>query len=233
VISDTGFEPIVSKELFDRAQDAFADLTHRLTNEQMLEKLRAVIREHGRLTHKLINQSHNCPGLSTYYKRFGGLRNVYVQLGLKPGEYATALLSKRQQLLMIRDTLAQQILDKFPNQLFAIRRTRRVRTKLKLRSTGLVISLVIGRWHPTPSGKARWTFCIPEGERKNLTVVALLNQDNESVRELWVRPHMKHRVRKLQIREGSDWFSEGERVGNLDDLLDIVSRVQKQRRRSA
>jgi hypothetical protein len=105
-----------------------------------------------------------------------------------------------------------------------------VRTRFKLRSTGLLISLVIGRWHPTSRGKARWTFCMPEGERKNLTIAALLDQDNESVRELWVRPHMKHRVRKLQIREGSDWFSEGERVGSLDDLLDIVSRVQTQRR---
>jgi hypothetical protein len=223
----------VSKELFDKAQSVFADLTHRLTNEQMLEKLRAVIREHGRLTHKLINRSHNCPGLTTYCKRFGALRNVYVQLGLKPGEYASSPLSKRQQSLMIRDTLAQQILEKFPNQLVAIRRNRRVRTRLKLRATGLMISMVIGRWHPTPSGKIRWTFYMPERERKNLTIVALLDKDNERVRELWVKPHMKHRTRNLQVREGSHWFSEAGRVGNLDDLLDVVERIQSGRRAKA
>ena len=44
VISNTRFEPIVSKELFDRAQTAFAELTHRLTKEEMLEKLRRIIR---------------------------------------------------------------------------------------------------------------------------------------------------------------------------------------------
>ena len=77
VISETRFDPIVTKELFDRAQAAFAQLTHRLTNEEMLEKLRGIIRDHGRLTRKLIDQTANCPGLKTYYKRFGGLRNVY------------------------------------------------------------------------------------------------------------------------------------------------------------
>jgi DNA invertase Pin-like site-specific DNA recombinase len=230
VISDTGFAPIVSKELFDRAQAAFADLTHRLTNEQMLEKLRAIIREHGRLSHKYINRAHNCPGLTTYCKRFGGLHNVYVQLGLRSGKQAAAPLSKRQQLLMARNAVAQQILERYPNQISAVRRNWRVRTRLKLRSTGLLISLVMGRWDPTSGGRIRWTFCIPEGERKNLTIAVLLDQDNESVRELWVKPHMKHRARKLQLREGSDWFLEGERIDSLDDLLNAVNRVQSKRR---
>jgi hypothetical protein len=63
-----------------------------------------------------------------------------------------------------------------------------------------------------------------------LAVVALLDQDNESVRELQVMPHTKYSTRQLQVREGSDWFSEGERVRSLDDLLDAVNRVQTKRR---
>ena len=42
---------------------------------------------------------------------------------------------------------------------------------------------------------------------------------------------MKHTARQLQVREGSDWFSEGEQVGSsLDDLVEAVKRVQKKRR---
>ena len=233
VIADTGFEPIVSKELFQRAQAAFADLTHRLTNEQLLEKLRVIIREHGCLTHKLINESHNCPGLTTYCRRFGSLRNIYIQLGLKSGEVAAGQLTKRQQLLLVRDALAQRLLEKFPNKLSSVRPSRRVRVRLKLRSTGLLISLVIGRWHPTASGRIRWTLCIPKGERGRLAIVALLSEDNESVRELWVMPDTRCSTCQLRVREGSEWFSEGERVDNIDDLLAVVSCVQRKRRLSA
>jgi DNA invertase Pin-like site-specific DNA recombinase len=229
VISETRFEPIVSKELFDRAEKAFADLTHRLTNEEVLDKLRVILRENGRLTRTLIERSPACPGLTTYYRRFGGLRNVYAQLGLRSREEAAHLLSKRQNLLFVRDALAQLILEKFPDQLIAVRRSRRFRIRLKVRSTGLLISVVIGRWHPTRGGRIRWTFCIPESERKNLAVVALLAEDNESVRELRVMPHTKYSTRQLQVQEGSDWFSEGERVGSLDDLLEAANRVQRKR----
>jgi hypothetical protein len=233
IISDTGFEPIVPKELFERAKKAYAQLTHQLTNEEMLDKLRVILSQHGRLTRTLIDQTPTCPGLTTYYKRFGGLRNVYAQLGLRSSEEAAALLSKRQNLLFVRDTLSQRILENFPDQLSAVRRDRRVRMRLRVRSTGLLISVVIGRWHPTRSGGVRWTICIPESERKYLAVVALLDQDNESVRELRVMPHTKYLTRQLQVREGSDWFLEGERVGNLDVLLDAVTRVQKKRRSKA
>ena len=233
VFSATGFEPIVPRELFERALNAYAQLTHRLTNDELLEKLQAILREHGRLTRKLIDETPSCPGLTTYYKRFGGLRNVYALLGLRSGEEAAALLSKRQQMLFVRDSLAQRILEQFPDQLSAVRRNRRIRIRLKVHSTGLLISLAIGRWHPTRSGGIRWTICIPERERKYLAVVALLDQDNESVSELRVMPNMKYSTRQLQVREGSDWFLEGERVGSLDDLLDAVNRVQKKRRLGA
>ncbi len=232
VISNTRFEPIVSKELFDRAQTAFAELTHRLTKEEMLEKLRRIIRKHGRLTRKLIDNAPNCPGLKTYYKRFGGLRNVYVQLGLRLGEKAAAALSRRQQMLFVRDALVERILETFPEQLSIVRRNRRVRIRFKLRCTGLLFSLVIGRWHPMRSGRARWIFRFPESERRNLSIVALLEENNENIRELRVMPHMNYSSWQLQVTEGSDWFSEGERVKSLDDLLNVVKRVQKKKRTS-
>ncbi len=137
------------------------------------------------------------------------------------------------KILFVRDTLAQRILNIFPDHLFAVSRNRRVRIRLRVRSTGLLISLAIGRWHPTRSGGIRWTFCIPESERRSLAVVVFLASDNESIKELRVMPHMKHSTRQLQVREGSHWFSEGERVSNFDDLLYAVERVQMKRRSRA
>jgi DNA invertase Pin-like site-specific DNA recombinase len=230
VISDVGFEPIVSRELFNRAQDVYANLTNHLTNEQMLEKLMGILCEHGRLTKTLIDQTPNCPSLSTYYKRFDGLRNVYTHLGLGSGERVAASFSKRQQMSFVRDTLAQRILERFPNQLSAVRRSRRVRMRLKLRSTGVLISLVVGRWHAAFNGGIYWRCCVPKCERKSMAIVALLDQDNQSIRETWVMPHTRCSTRDLRVREGGDWFSEGERVGSLDDLLDVVNRVRRKRR---
>jgi DNA invertase Pin-like site-specific DNA recombinase len=230
VISDTGFAPIVPKELFNRAQVAYAELTQKLTNEEMLEKLRIIIREHGRVTGKLIEQSRTCPGLTAYRHRFGGLRNVYSQLGLSSGEKSAATLSKRQQMLFVRDSLVERIMARFPEHLSIVRRNRRVRVRFKLRSTGLLFSLNIGRWHPTRSGRDRWIFRIPRGERKSLSVVALLDHDNENVKDLIVMPNMKYSAWQLQVLESSAWFAGGEPVESIDDLLKVVSRVQRKRR---
>ncbi len=51
--------------------------------EPLLAQLRLVLRAHGRLTRRLINQSQDCPKAYVYEWAFGSLGNAYRQIGYK------------------------------------------------------------------------------------------------------------------------------------------------------
>jgi DNA invertase Pin-like site-specific DNA recombinase len=57
--------------------------TFSLSDEQLLELLRRLLREHGRLTQELINTSNQTPSGPTYAYRFGSLKRAYELIGYK------------------------------------------------------------------------------------------------------------------------------------------------------
>lgn len=52
-----------------------------LSNDEMLEPLRKLLREHGYLTQVLVRKSKDTPSLYAYYQRFGGLLPAYKMIG--------------------------------------------------------------------------------------------------------------------------------------------------------
>ena len=163
VTRPNAFEPIISKELFDRTQAIFAGFTHNLSNEELLDRLKVVLNEHGKLTADIIDQSRLCPGASAYYKRFGNLLNVYARLGYSRPELLPTI-SSRARLAMLRRDLIDSIVRAFQGEIQEFRVNRRHRAILRWRKTGLKISPP----HTTMSmsacffrGPATFRLCVP------------------------------------------------------------------------
>jgi DNA invertase Pin-like site-specific DNA recombinase len=57
--------------------------SYRLSNEEMLEKLRALLAKRGNLSEHIINRSRTLPAASTYRKRFGSLLTAYHLIGFQ------------------------------------------------------------------------------------------------------------------------------------------------------
>ena len=72
-VCPSAFQPVISGELFERAQKRLTNITYRVPNEKLLERLRSILKEHGKLTSRIIQRSRLCPGVDTYVRRFGGL----------------------------------------------------------------------------------------------------------------------------------------------------------------
>jgi Recombinase len=85
IICEKTYEPIISAELFEKAQMALAGLTRHLSDDEMIERLRKIWQAEGRLTGKNIERSPICPCLSTYYHRFGGILQAYKRVGYPHG----------------------------------------------------------------------------------------------------------------------------------------------------
>jgi DNA invertase Pin-like site-specific DNA recombinase len=103
IICNDAFEPIIERDLFDRAQALFSQFTCNLSDDQMLDRLQAILNQKGKLSSEIIQESRSCPGLTTYYKRIGGLLNAYTRLGyLRPDLMAEANSPVRLRLSRAR-----------------------------------------------------------------------------------------------------------------------------------
>ena len=147
-VCPNAFRPLVSAELFERARKRLANVSYRLSNEQLLERLQSVSAEKGKLTCKVIQESRLCPSAEVYRSRFGGLMNVYALLGYNTSA-SIAQATARLRGMIVRRLLIQQFLDCFAGQLEEVRATKRFRPVLRVRKTGLLISVVMARFQPT------------------------------------------------------------------------------------
>jgi len=80
---DDAFKPIVSRALFDQTQKVRQARAERLTDEQILECLRDLLRREGKLSHAIINRDPESPCHATVSKRFGSMRAAYRLVGYK------------------------------------------------------------------------------------------------------------------------------------------------------
>jgi hypothetical protein len=75
------FPPIISREIWNRAQDIFRRRAERAQEGEMLACLRALLAKHGRLSYDLIDAEPGMPSAQTYHKRFGSMIEVYRRVG--------------------------------------------------------------------------------------------------------------------------------------------------------
>jgi DNA invertase Pin-like site-specific DNA recombinase len=224
-VCEHAFMSIISQELFHRAQSRFAKFTHNLSDEEMLERLKPLLRQHGKLTSRIIDHSQACPGLTTYCKRFGGLLNIYRRLG-----YSTPDLSIqttiRHRSLLIRSALITNLVQELPGQLQEVRKSRRYRALVRHQRTGLLIAVVVAHNYPDAVSGDCWRIDVPRTERKRTAIVAFLDRQNEAIQSLWV--FKKLCFSHFTIRPGAadEWLHSGYRLDNISDFLSVLERMR-------
>lgn len=223
-ICPRAFERIIPEKLYLAAQHRFANLTCRLTNSELLDRLRRVFNAHGKLNSEIINKSPHCPGTSTYSERFGGLLNVYARVGYLTSDVMRSQVSTRQRVLFVRSSLIKTLIDCFPDELEEIRANRHFRPMLRHRKTGRMISLVLARCCQTASG-ASWPVLSPVCERGWVTVLGLLDRTNTSIEMLKVFPGLPDKTAQFRIRPNNDWLNSGKSVNRVCDFLDVVEPI--------
>ena len=228
IMRANAFEAIVPTELFLRAQQMFASYTGRLTNEELLERLRHVYEARGELTGEIIDKSRLCPGLSTYYKRFGGLLGIYARLGYDAPQRHIQV-TRRQRILLLRKSLMQSFVDGFPGKIEIMQQpSGRFRPLLRHRPTGLLISVVVARCVTNKAGIS-WQMGAPMSRRGRTTVLALLDKSNTSIQSMHVLDNLRksHHVR---VRETTEWLKAGEFLTHPSELLTTVQRARQKAR---
>jgi DNA invertase Pin-like site-specific DNA recombinase len=98
VRAEGAFEPIVDRQLFERAQVIHNALYLHISvsNDEMLAALRKVLARRGALSTSIIDAAPDCPAASLYHHRFGSLLKSYELIGYQPPKNWQFVTSKKQ-----------------------------------------------------------------------------------------------------------------------------------------
>jgi len=97
VRKDEAFDPIVDPADFYTAQGMLLERHRRVSNEDLLAKLRALYERVGRLSGMIISESEETPSPTVYRHRFGSLVRAYELIGYTPDrDYTFVAINRRR-----------------------------------------------------------------------------------------------------------------------------------------
>jgi hypothetical protein len=216
------FEPIVEYATFVEAQRILHSRTINKSDEELLEALRRLLAQKGRLSLRLVKESPDVPSPSTYRLRFGSLRKAYELTGYgHPEQFGSIDLRRRTQAL--RDELIARIAALFPNDVSIVRPGGRWRTRLRMRNGGLV-SVLVARCVPTKNRILRWLVDPHITEHRLTTLLARLELGNSSFADFHIFRNLQRSTRFVTYLNDS-WLSHGERLLDLKEFCKAVERI--------
>ena len=82
--ADGAFQKIVEPDQFQKVQTIILERSRKLTDEEMLDKLRSLAAQHGRISGIVIDEAEDFPSSAAFRHRFGSLVAAYRLIGYDP-----------------------------------------------------------------------------------------------------------------------------------------------------
>jgi DNA invertase Pin-like site-specific DNA recombinase len=188
--SNSVLEPIVDKGLFARAQNIMEQRYLSLPEEQMLQRLRLLLKRKGELNSNIIANASGVPCVSSYFKHFGSLRKAFALVGYIPPRNCDWIDTKRCWFEILA-THAKQIAE-------ALKSTKRVPVHLEEENACVIVKgsgricFQIARHSPRrkPNHLAEWRAHRKKG-LSGLLVVLRLDEANRGIADYLVLPASK------------------------------------------
>ena len=223
VRADGVFQGVIEPEIFTRAREIILARSQRFTNDEMLEKLRTVLDQHGRISGILIDEADGLPSSTAYSHRFGTLVNAYRLIGYDPGIDFTFIEENRRLRKQRPDIVASVI-----QQIIALGGTAiwDKDTETLLVNSELRISIVLCRHMATGAGSSRWLIRLDASTRPDITIAVRMDFTNEGIHDYYLLPGLDMTWEKLRIAEQNGVYLDTYRFETLDYFFTLTERIQ-------
>jgi hypothetical protein len=221
--ADGIFEGIVQPSLFHTAQGIILARSRKLSNDEMLEKLRGVLKKHGRICGMLIDEADDLPSSAAFSHRFGSLVSAYRLIGYEPGiDYSFIEINRKLRIEhpKIVASVTQQI-----GNLGAVAAWDD-QTHLLHLNNELRVSIVLCRHLMTSGGSSRWIIRLDEGLKPDITVAVRMDATNEGVRDYYLLPAIDMTWENLRVAEENGVYLDAYRFETLDYFLGMAERIK-------
>jgi len=223
--ADGVFEKIVDPKLFLAAQEIILARSRKLSDEEMLEKLREVLQKNGRLCGILIDETEDFPSSSAYRHRFGSLVTAYRLIGYDP-QIDYSFIETNRKLRLQHPEIIKSVIEQIQGLgAFALYDTD---TNLLHVNGEIRVSIVLCRHQSTPAGSSRWVIRLDEGLKPDITIAVRMDSTNEGIRDYYLLPalDMCWENDRLRMAEVNGIYLDAYRFETLDHFFGMTERKQ-------
>jgi hypothetical protein len=223
VRKDGAYDGIVNLEGFAKAQEIILARSQKLTDEEMLERLRGLLSKHGKISGLIIDEVEDLPSSAAYRHRFGSLVAAYRLIGYDPGiDYEFIEVNRR---------LRKQHPDVVATVIAGIQRFGAVavwdhkRAVLEVNGE-LKVSIVLCRHTETAGGLSRWLVRLDAGLKPDITIAVRMDASNESIRDYYLLPGLDMTWENLRVAEENGIYLDAYRFDTLEYFFGMTERVK-------
>jgi len=223
--ADGSFEGIIEPSLFHTAQGIILARSRKLSNDEMLEKLRGVLKQHGRISGILIDEIDDLPSSTAFRSRFGSLVSAYRLIGYDP-EIDYSFIETNRKLRKQHPEIVAAVVRQI-QELGSVA-TLDEKTGLLHLNQELRVSIVLCRHIATGAGASRWLVRLDEGLKPDITIAVRMDATNEGIRDYYLLPGIDMTWENLRLAEENGVYLDAYRFGTLDYFFGMAKRVKLQ-----
>jgi len=223
VRADGVFEGIIGPEQFFRARESFWRVVRNFTDEEMLEKLRGLLSQHGQISGILIDEIDGFPSSAAFRCRFGSLISAYRLIGYDPQiDYSFIEINRR--LRKQHPEIVASVIQKIES-LGASAAWDESSESLWLNDE-LRVSIILCRHTTTLAGSSRWLIRLDTGLKPDITIAVRMDATNEGIRDYYLLPGIDMTWENLRVAEENGFYLDAYRFETLDYFFSLTQRIK-------
>lgn len=220
---DGAFQPVVAPELFFTAQGIIRARARRYTDDQLIDRLRELFRNRGRLSSLLIDETEGMPSSSVYSLRFGGLIRAYRLVGFTPDRDYRHIEVNRL-LRQMHPNIVAQALSEIERVGGSV--VQEPDTDMLVINQEFTASIVLTRCLIVGSGHCRWKIRFDTSLMPDITVAVRLDRDNATLLDYFLLPRLDFCQPRLCLADHNAIELDSYRFDTLDYLYGMAERVR-------
>lgn len=219
--ADGVFDRVVEPDMFYKVQGIILARSRKLSDEQMLEKLRGVLKQYGRVSGILIDEAEDLPSSSAFRSRFGSLVTAYKLIGYDPCiDYGFIEVNRR--LRKEHPHIVASVVAKM--ETIGGRAVWDEDSELLRVNDELRVSIVLCRHFWTEGGASRWLIRLDAGLKPDLTVAVRMDVANEAARDYYLLPGIDMTWENLRVAEENGIYLDAYRFDTLEYFVGMAGR---------
>jgi hypothetical protein len=221
VRADGAFEGIISPDLFFVARGIILERNRRVSDEEMLAKLRLLLERHATISSHLIDSAEDMPPSSSYRSRFGSLLEAYRLAGYSP-DRDFSYLEINRTLRSLYPELVRDVICRLG--IVGASVTQDAVTGLLVINNEYSAAMVLSRYRETAAGSPRWLIRFDQKLVPDITILVRMSADNSSPADYYLLPIMDISVPRLLLCETNGAHLDTYQFDSLDAFTELAAR---------
>jgi DNA invertase Pin-like site-specific DNA recombinase len=214
--AEGAFDAIVERLMFNAARQIILARSYRLTDDEMLARLRRVLLRHGYLSGIVIDETADCPSSSAFASRFGSLIRTYSLIGYTPDrDYRYIEINRR--LREFHPGIVSNAMNAMASAGAKVERDPS--SDLLTVNSEFSASLVLCRCKTTDTGTNRWIVRFDAALRPDITIAVRMEPDARSIRDYYLLPVIDAWSGQVHL---GDYNEQGFDTYRYDDMSMLV-----------